>query len=1141
MRIGIVYGHISSNYGDIAINYGTAAMLNKLAPAASVHVVLLNLSESQLVAAEGSFKGIEDISFHILRTRNKIAPDVSSNYTELALSTEYVLDPSRFIADAGLTGCDLVLYNSGEQIFAYQDHGDYVDLIWRVLPALAAKAAGMRFISLPSTFGPFEAPSLSTMLRAFFSLCDACAVRESMSAEIMAEFLGVPRPQVLLDPSFFMSALQSPAPDDEAILGLVMRLDGFGLRTGTFYDPDKYSTAYGEEGFNASASFKFAITAARSFLDRIGDKVHLIIASHRADHDLTQAIAEALTEQGYGDKLRVVQPDSVSEYQEELAKVSFIVASRFHACILGLLSGRPIMGVYCDDHGHKMPGLFNMIGVPDYCQNLSRATPESIAESIVSLFLNRERAFAEIPERVQAMQEETIKWLKQAIESKHVANPEEIVAASKAYIGGVEAIRTLAVPDIIPVLYRKATLLKAGLNTTEAELNATRRERTRLKAELAKEKRTVQAVRSSISFQVGNMLVRAIRKPGRNTILLPYRIFRLGVRAVKGKPLSLSTGLVAKKAHVLEIIRGRIDEIKQQIGSAPIDNVEPRKKDLKIAVIMDKFTYDCFKYEANLIAFTPDNWQHILSENRPHLLLVESAWQGDNDTWKSQIVNLGERFPSQLPELVQWCKTHNIPTAFWNKEDPAHYEEFVHAARLFDYVFTTDADCIGRYKKDLGHNNIFCLPFAVQPRMHNPIGSGRKIRDIAFAGSWYEGETEYRKNRKAQMTNVLRPALLYDVDIYDRNYSMNNDTYRFPEQYQPYIVGELPYDEMVYAYKMYKMFLNVNSVIDSPTMFPRRVLEILASGTCILSGYCKGIDNLIGPDIVPMGSSPQEAQSILKKFLEDKELRDRLAHQGLRKVMREHTYEKRLAFVLQAMGIGHGNCDGKRKGVSIITCTNKLIYMENILANYDRQQYQDKELIIVLNNDQLDLEEWKKEAGRHQNVTVYQIDEKEPLGVCLNYGIKKARFDYISKFDDDNYYGPAFLEDLMNAFEYTDAAIVGKHVGYMYFESGDILALTAEDKEHCYTRYVLGSAIIVKRGVFDRVPWPTDRRQGSDSEFLRQSVENGFKIYSADRFNYVCIRRSSPELHTWKIKDEEQLAKCQVVGYIKDYATHVTC
>jgi len=533
MRIGIVYGHISSNYGDIAINYGTAAMLRRLAPAASVHVVLLNLPESQLAAAEGAFKGIEDISFRILQTRDKMRTGISSDYSNLALATEYVLDPARFIADAGLTGCDVVLYNSGEYVFAYQDRGNPVDLVWRVLPALAAKAAGMRFISLPSTFGPFESPSLAPMLRAFFSLNDAFAVRESTSAEIVAKFLGGPPLRVLLDPSFFMSTPQPSAPDDEAILGLVMRLDGFGLRAGTFYEPGKYLTAYGEEGFNASTSFKFAIAAARSFLDRVGGKVHLIIASYRADHDLTQAIAQALTEQGYGDRLRVVQPASVSEYQEELARTSFIVASRFHACILGLLLGRPVMGVYFNEHGHKMPGLFNMLGVPDYCGNLSKTSPESFAESVVPLFLKREQAFAEMPERLHTMQEETIEWLKRAMESKHVIKRKEIAAASKAYVRGVEAVRTLTVPDIIPVLYREAVRLKAELNITKVKLNTTRKEATRLRAELAKEKRTVQAVRSSFSFQLGSMLIRPVRRPGRIVISLAYRLLRKTPRGLK--------------------------------------------------------------------------------------------------------------------------------------------------------------------------------------------------------------------------------------------------------------------------------------------------------------------------------------------------------------------------------------------------------------------------------------------------------------------------------------------------------------------------------------------------------------------------------------------------------------------------------
>jgi hypothetical protein len=388
---------------------------------------------------------------------------------------------------------------------------------------------------------------------------------------------------------------------------------------------------------------------------------------------------------------------------------------------------------------------------------------------------------------------------------------------------------------------------------------------------------------------------------------------------------------------------------------------------------------------------------------------------------------------------------------------------------------------------------------------------------------------------------VLKPALAYDVDIYDRYLSLKDDNYRFPEQYLPYVVGELPYNEMVYAYKMYKVFLNVNIVQQSPTMFARRIPEILASGTCVLSGYSKGIENLIGSDIVKITSSPEETKAQLDLLLGDKELRDRLAHLGLRKVMKEHTYEKRLDYILQMVGIGQGSDGAQRKGVSVVTCTNKGVYKENIFSNYDRQRYEDRELIIVIGNDQLDLQDWEEEAKKRPNVRVYRVDEKLPLGACLNFGVDEARFEYIAKFDDDDYYAPAYLEDMMMAFDYSRADIVGKCTRYVYFESGGVLAIRFPDKEHQFTDFVSGSAMIIKRGVFSKVRFDPLKRVGEDTQFLEDCVKNGVRIYSADRFNFAYTRRSSAGLHTWRVSDEELLAKAsEIVPYAGDYTTHVT-
>ncbi|MCK4789430.1 MAG: glycosyltransferase, partial [Desulfobacteraceae bacterium] len=266
------------------------------------------------------------------------------------------------------------------------------------------------------------------------------------------------------------------------------------------------------------------------------------------------------------------------------------------------------------------------------------------------------------------------------------------------------------------------------------------------------------------------------------------------------------------------------------------------------------------------------------------------------------------------------------------------------------------------------------------------------------------------------------------------------------------------------------------------------------------------------------------------------------AHLGLRKVMKEHTYEQRLDYILDTMGISKTADVSEKKGVSIITCTNKLIYMNNIFANYDRQQYEDKELIIVMGNDQLDLQEWKEEAKKRRNVRVYRVDEKLPLGACLNFGVDEARFGFIAKFDDDDYYAPAYLEDMVIAFDYSGADIVGKCTRYVHFENGNALAIKYPDREHQFTRSVSGSAMIIKREVFNKVRFDPHRRVGEDTKFLKDCVKSGVIIYSTDRFNFAYIRKSSPDLHTWRASDEKLLGKTgHIVSYTKDYITHVTC
>jgi 2-polyprenyl-6-hydroxyphenyl methylase/3-demethylubiquinone-9 3-methyltransferase len=69
--------------------------------------------------------------------------------------------------------------------------------------------------------------------------------------------------------------------------------------------------------------------------------------------------------------------------------------------------------------------------------------------------------------------------------------------------------------------------------TLTRECDKGRKEAEKFKAKQNKSESQLQAVKNSFSYQLGNMLVQAVYKPGSNTILLPYRLIRLCIAEFK--------------------------------------------------------------------------------------------------------------------------------------------------------------------------------------------------------------------------------------------------------------------------------------------------------------------------------------------------------------------------------------------------------------------------------------------------------------------------------------------------------------------------------------------------------------------------------------------------------------------------------
>ncbi|MFL6556190.1 MAG: glycosyltransferase [Bacillus sp. (in: firmicutes)] len=223
--------------------------------------------------------------------------------------------------------------------------------------------------------------------------------------------------------------------------------------------------------------------------------------------------------------------------------------------------------------------------------------------------------------------------------------------------------------------------------------------------------------------------------------------------------------------------------------------------------------------------------------------------------------------------------------------------------------------------------------------------------------------------------------------------------------------------------------------------------------------------------------------------------------------------------------------------VSIITCTIREENMENVFKNYQQQSWKNKELIIILNKDSMNIDRWINKAKKYRNVQIYQLLETASLGDCLNFAVMRSNYDIIAKFDDDDYYGTDYIKSSMDAFKDKNISIIGKSSLYIYFKNTKAL-IHASGKENSITDTVAGATLMVRKDVFHHVRFEKVNR-AEDYFFLEECKKKGFNIYSTDCLHFAVIRQDA-EKHTWKISDKDLMEWGEIIAYTEDFRSLVS-
>jgi hypothetical protein len=565
-------------------------------------------------------------------------------------------------------------------------------------------------------------------------------------------------------------------------------------------------------------------------------------------------------------------------------------------------------------------------------------------------------------------------------------------------------------------------------------------------------------------WRLGEALTAVRRRP------LAAASYRRVAGALRGRALPPAPPAAPKRTRRPEIRVADTEPLDAPAAAIPDGPVN--RPGVTAAVVASPAVALALRYEwRQLDGFRPGtgDWRDVFAAERPDLLLVESAATGP---------------PAE--EMAAWCREHRVPTVYWDTGDGPPDR-----AALFDHVFAVDRATAARHP-----NGARLLPFAAQPRLHNPVrvpGQGRY--PLLYEGDYDEDDEP-----------LLAPAPRLGAHFRGNG---------FPHKYRQRIVEPLPYEKSLTARKHYQVLLAADG---------RQPYEAAAAGIPVVL-------RREAPGFGPAVADADEGRTVLRALLAAPELRDRQAHLALREVLAAHTYRHRVGALLEAVGL-RDPAPLVPPPVSLVLSTNRPGRIDHAIAQAARQTWRPLQLVIVLHGldeEPAAVEKRAREAGL-DDVAVLAADRSLPLGACLNLGLDAAGGAYIGKIDDDELYGPHYVADLVAAFSYADAGVVGKLAHYAYLESAGATVLRWPDREHRHVDHLRGGALLAEADLLRTYRF-ADLPRGEDTDLFRRLRGDGVRLYAADRYSFVTIRHADPARHTWRPDDRRLLANGRVAFY----------
>ncbi|MET7338126.1 glycosyltransferase [Nonomuraea sp. NPDC005650] len=200
---------------------------------------------------------------------------------------------------------------------------------------------------------------------------------------------------------------------------------------------------------------------------------------------------------------------------------------------------------------------------------------------------------------------------------------------------------------------------------------------------------------------------------------------------------------------------------------------------------------------------------------------------------------------------------------------------------------------------------------------------------------------------------------------------------------------------------------------------------------------------------------------------------------------------------------------------SVLLATRRTDMVSFALDQVARQRGAELEVVLALHGVPKGHPEVAKAIDAFEgSVTVFEADRQHVFGEVLNHAAAMASGSFLLKMDDDDWYGPDFLSDLLLAHSYSGAQVVGTVPEFVYLSSIDVTVHRRQVTEQI-TSFVAGGTILVERSAFQAVGGFRPLRRSVDTQFQEALQAAGGQIYRTHGLGYI-LRRGPAANHTWQ-------------------------